>query len=118
MLTVSPCLTDTTSLLQDASAGGLFFSAVNPLMRTGVQQQLQTDDLLHLSAAAHPTSSTDDLWNAWQEVRIIPTAMSNQVILPNVMQLELLHPATTVPPGQQHDCACRLVAEVSRDSLV
>jgi hypothetical protein len=56
----------------------LFFSAVNPLMRTGVQQQLQTDDLLHLSAAAHPTSSTDDLWEAWQEVRIIPTAMSNQ----------------------------------------
>lgn len=72
MLTVRLLLLDFTCLLPQASAGGLFFSAVNPLMRTGVQQQLQTDDLLHLSAAAHPTNSSDSLWKAWQEVRIVP----------------------------------------------
>ena len=79
-----------TSLLPQTPAGGLVFSAVNPLMRRGAQRQLQTDDLLHLSATAHPTGSTDDLWKAWQEVRIIQTVTGVGSTLPSATYLQLV----------------------------
>lgn len=55
--------------MMQASAGGVFFAGANPLMHTGVQRQLQIDDLLQVSASSHPTHCTDALWRAWQEVR-------------------------------------------------
>ena len=67
-------------------------------MQRGAQRQLHSEDLLDLSAAAHPTASTDDLWKAWQEVRVIPTVTGVGLTLPSAAYLQLVsHMGNSVP---------------------